>query len=914
VSLQILPTKLYIPPWQFNLISRPSLVKRLDVGTNGKLTLLSAPAGYGKSTLLAEWIHQTKIPVAWLSVDVHDNDPERFWVYFLAALKKIQIPEIYQAADDLLESFASTPIQNYEFLFDNLISAILAVDQRFVLVMDDFHTLTQPQIIDGLFYLLENLPSGKTGLHLIISTRSDPTWPLARLRIRSELNEFRSRDLRFSSHEVTSFLNNAMNLALSPKDVAALNSRTEGWIAGLQMAAISMRDRNDKSEFIHIFTGSHRYVLDFLLEEVLERQTPELKAFLLQTSILERFNQALCDAVTAGSDFNDNNKQKDNPSRTLGNSLVFLDYLERNNLFLVALDDQRNWYRYHHLFADLLQNLLRQEYPLNFGQLHHRAAIWFLEQSDISSAIHHAFAVEDFDLAAKIIEDHALTFLGNHSLASVISLLDKFPPAMMESHPWLSLTRAWALAYLGDLSASRKMLTHLEHSLGSMQLGGDLKHVQGQICAIRCFLSFHDAEFSLSARYGYAALQSLAESDYQTRMLTASTMAAALLWDGKLGEAKEVLLNAIDLADKHSHDYTRVRLLCTLALIEMNQAKFTQAVSTLEKALTKSSGPPVEQEISPFTGQVYIRLSDIYSRMDQPELAMKNLLKGIDLAKRWGQANTLWEGYHYLTLQLHARGEIAEAKIAWEQALVYARRISGKIYDDQTELIQAEIWLEEKNFPALENWLHEKDIPAKDAQIHFSQVKLYDLLVEVFLARSEASAALEILAKTMAITQAVGATSMLIGEQLNTARAYQQLEQDSEAVQALSMALFLGKDSGLMTEYVKQCPSMIGYLQQLLSAGEAVDFIRKILDHISPGSHVSSAFRDFTGLIPIDQLSEREVQVLRRLNSALSVPDIARQIHLAPSTVRTHIQHIYSKLGVHSRLEALEKAQELGLL
>jgi LuxR family maltose regulon positive regulatory protein len=912
--VQILPTKLYIPPWRPNQVSRPSLLQRLENGTGCRLTLLSAPAGYGKSTLLAEWIHQTKLPVAWLSLDMQDNDPTRFWAYFLASLQKVQVRAISQAADSLLESLQPTLLQNYESLLDNLISAITATRQRFVLILDDFHQLSNPPILDGLFYLLENLPSAETGLHLVISTRSDPAWPLARLRIRAELNELRSRHLRFTIQEVTRFLNDAMELALSPQDVAALDSRTEGWVAGLQMAAISMTDRKDKAQFIHAFTGSHRYVLDFLLEEVLERQPPEIKTFLLKTSILERFDRDTCNAVTASSSAGKDINQAGILSSATGNSQTVLDYLEKNNLFLVALDDQRTWYRYHHLFADLLQNLLRHEDPLSLRQLHHRAANWFLEQSDISSAIHHAFAAEDFELAAKIIEDHALTFLGNHSLASVISLLDKFPTAMNESHPWLSLTRAWALAYLGDLSASSKMLTHLEHSLGSMDLGGDLKHIQGHISAIRCFLSFHDAEFSLSARYGYTALQSLAESDYQTRMLTASTMAAALLWDGKLSEAKEVLLNAIDLADKHSHDYTRVRLLCTLALIEMNQAKFTQAVSTLEKALTKSSGLPVEQEFSPFTGQVYIRFSDIYSRMHQPELAMKNLLKGIDLAKRWGQANTLWEGYRYLTLQLHARGEIAQAKIAREQALVYARRISGKIYDDQTELIQAEIWLEDKNYPALENWLREKDIPLKDAQIHFSQVNLYDLFVQVLLAKGEASAALEILAKTMAITQAVGATSMLIGQQLYAARAYQQLGRDSEAVEALSQALMLGKDSGMMTEYIKQCPTLVGLLKQLLSSGVAVDFIPKILDQISPTSPTVTSFGDFPGAYLAEPLSDRELQVLRLLNTALSVPEIALQLHLAPSTVRTHVQHIYNKLGVHGRLEALARAQELGLI
>ena len=914
MTFQILPTKLYIPPWHPNLVPRSSLLLRLEAGTAGKLTLISAPAGYGKSTLLAEWIHQTKIPVAWLSLDGNDNDPERFWAYFLAALNKAQIPHISHAAANLLDSLQSAPLQNYEFLFDSLISTIAAAQGRFVLILDDFHTITGQQILDGLFYLLENLPTGQTGLHLVISSRSDPPWPLARFRIRGELNELRSRDLRFTSQEVTSFLNSAMNLALSAQDVAALDSRTEGWIAGLQMAAISIREREDKEGFIQAFTGSHRYVLDFLLEEVLQRQPSEIKAFLLQTSILERLNHALCDAIITSVPTASPQNAPEGSSSHPGNSQAILDYLEKNNLFLLALDDHRQWFRYHHLFADLLKNLLHQENPENFKILHRKAAIWFLNEKDIPSAINHAFAAGDDELAAKIIEDHALTFIGEHSLASVINLLDRFPQGLLESRPWLSLTRAWALAYLGELPATRKLLDRLEQSLSTLQPRPDLEQINGHIAALHCFLSFNDAEFSKSIGFGYSALRSLDPSDYQTSLLTSSTLAAALRWDGKLSEARDVLLTAIELADKHRHDYTRVRLLCTLALIEMNQAKFTQAITTLEKALPEPPGGDQDGGVLPFAGQVYIRLSDIYSRMSQPELAMQNLLKGIQLAKKWGQANTLWEGYHYLTLQLHARGDIDEAKKVWEQALILSRRISGKIYHDQTEYIQAELWREEKNYSALQNWLLEKDIRGENEEIHFSQVDLYDLLVEVLLAQDEASAALEVLSRTMHITQAAGATSLLIGEYLLSALAYHQLGQSSQATQALSQAVILGKDSGMMKAFIQLCPPMVGLLQQLLSAGVAVDFIPKILDHIHPAGRSTAPAVKNPHLGVFDPLSEREVQILRLLNSSLAVPEIARQIHLAPTTVRTHIQHIYSKLGVHGRLEALEKAKDLSLL
>lgn len=916
VTTQILTTKLFAPFPRPNMVSRPRLLNALQLGSDSKLTLISAPAGYGKSTLLSEWVHQNEIPVGWLSLDSGDNDPVRFWDYFVAALQTIQILEKYKVGENLLRFLLGSPVPDHRSFIEGLISDVAAIPEQFFLVLDDFHTITEPQIRDGLFHLLETLPLGFSGFHLIISSRSDPPWPLARLRVRGELSEVRSKDLRFSREEAALFLNEVMGLALSPENVGRLESRTEGWIAGLQMAAISMRDRDDRLGFIQAFTGSHRYVMDYLMEEVLEQQSPEITHFLLKTSVLERMNSELCDAVINEPSTMINGQKIDHRSLVVGNSQSILESLEQNNLFLIPLDDLRNWYRYHHLFADLLQHRLRQDSLERFHHLHHKAASWFLKQGQIPEAINHAFAANDLEMAAEIIEENTLTFFGDNALVSVIKFLDNFPKEMIESRPWLSLTKAWALAYLGDSSSARELLERAEHGINQGESANETKRILGHIAAIKCYLSLLDAEYALSAEYGYTALENLDVMDYQTRLLTASTMGAALRWDGKLAEARGILGEMIELADKHSDNYTIVRLLCTLALIDMNQAKFQEAIRTLEKAvqISQVQDKMGEKKVLPFVGQVFIRLGDVYTWMNRPNLALENLIKGIELAEKWGQVSTLWDGYRCLTLLLQTKGDLNGSREAWDQALRYAKRMSSKMTDEEAETLQAAIWLKEGNLKAVENWLDEKNIQVNIEKMHFSQIEEYELLVEVLLAREKAEDALMVLAKTLDIAEEAGAASKVITEQLFCSLAHQQLGQETEAFQALSHAVALGEDSGMTSVFIRLCKPLSGILRQILTRGVAVHFITEILAGIEKEEGSIYQTSNLPAHHLVDSLSEREVEILRLLITELSVPEISNELVVSVSTVRSHIKHIYSKLDVHSRYEAVARAKELGIL
>ncbi|MFN2234027.1 MAG: LuxR family transcriptional regulator, partial [Anaerolineales bacterium] len=392
----LLPTKLYAPPHRKVFVPRTNLLKQLNRGLERKLTLISAPAGYGKSTLLSEFVRQSGVPAAWLSLDKGDNDPSRFWSYFVAALQTIPGLDHAWNANIFQNIQQKSFVSENEPLLTALITKITAMSERVILILDDLQTITEDQILDGLFYLLENLHPGPQGMHIIIASRSDPPWPLARLRAGDQITEIRSKDLSFTLDETTTFINGVMGLSLSPGEITELDQRTEGWIAGLQMAAISMQDRENISEFLDAFTGSHRFVLDYLVEEVLNKQKPEIMNFLLKTSILERMTSSLCNAITG-----------------ICNAADVLSHLEKANLFLIALDEQRIWYRYHHLFADLLHKQLRLKFPEQIPEIHRLASQWHAQNGSPIEAVEHALKSNDREFAATQVEEFILALIQN---------------------------------------------------------------------------------------------------------------------------------------------------------------------------------------------------------------------------------------------------------------------------------------------------------------------------------------------------------------------------------------------------------------------------------------------------------------------------------------------------------------------
>jgi LuxR family maltose regulon positive regulatory protein len=416
---QLLSTKLFIPPTRLKLVSRPRLVERIDQGLHGKLTLISAPAGFGKTTLVSEWVEQTRLndktehKIAWVSLDDSDNDPVRFLNYITAALRQLKgtDTDLGEQAQGMLNS----PQPPTNAILTSLINDIAAISEKIILILDDYHLVPSSPANNVLTFLLENLPPN---LHLVIVTREDPQLPLARLRASSKLNELRAADLRFTTIEAVEFLNQVMGLALSSEDIKTLETRTEGWIAGLQLAAITMQGREDTTSLIESFSGSHRLVLDYLIEEILEQQSESIQNFLLKTAVLDRLTGSLCDALTG-----------------MENSQDTLEELEHTNLFIIPLDEERHWYRYHHLFADLLLQRLNQTQPDQILVLHHSASEWYEKEGIIDKAIDHSLRSGDFIRAVELLQDHVDTLWARGEHVNLRRWLNKLPSELVLSTP-----------------------------------------------------------------------------------------------------------------------------------------------------------------------------------------------------------------------------------------------------------------------------------------------------------------------------------------------------------------------------------------------------------------------------------------------------------------------------------------------
>ena len=462
MPLQMLSTKLSIPPLRSRLVQRPRLIQKLNQGLECGFVLISAPAGYGKSTLLSTWLSRIEFSTSWLSLDDRDNDPSRFLVYLDAAFRGID-PSIDEAFESTL-GFTQQP--EVEAHLTRLINHLDQVKDPFCLILDDYHVIQNQIIHHALSFLLEHRPAV---LHLIIATRADPPLPLARLRAKSDMLELRQTDLRFTNQEAADFLNHTMGLKISSEDVARITKRTEGWIAGLQMAALSMQSTNDVSGFITAFTGSHHYVFDYLLEEILRRQSPEIHRFLLYTSILDQLTGPLCDALLDAD-------EESTPSRP---SSVILEELEHANLFIIPLDHEQRWYRYHPLFSELLRGYLQKNNSAKIPVLHTRASSWFEGQGMISDAIRHSFAASDGERVVRLISANVFALLEQNELNSVARQLENLTNEHSGARPWLLVGRAWLAAYTGQLSSVEPILNMVETEIGELNSEVELQTLGG---------------------------------------------------------------------------------------------------------------------------------------------------------------------------------------------------------------------------------------------------------------------------------------------------------------------------------------------------------------------------------------------------------------------------------------------------
>jgi LuxR family maltose regulon positive regulatory protein len=899
----LLTTKLYIPPVPPACVPRPRLIERLNEGLHCKLTLLSAPAGFGKTRLLGDWAQQSMFPVAWVSLDTGDNDPARFWTYFTAALQTIH----EGVGESFLGVLQSPQPLSVEELLTGLLNEIAQVSAPFVLVLDDFHVITDRGVHDAIVFFLGNLPPQ---MHLILSSRADPPWPLARLRGCREVTELRTADLRFKPEEAASFLNEAMKLDLSPEDVAALEERAEGWVVGLQMASLAMRARLsvegpvDLSRFIKAFSGSHRFILDYLVEEVLDQQAPDVLEFLLKTSILERMTASLCDAMLG-----------------TGDGQAKLAHLERANLFLVPLDDERHWYRYHQLFADLLRSRLQQTQPDQIPTLHRRASEWYEGRGQIVEAVGHALLAGDVEWIEHLVAGNALAVIYHGELATVARWLDALPDEMMRSRPRLGVARAWALAYAGQTDSIEGLLQHAEQAMASpgehagapVLTMAEERQIAGQIVAIRAYVAALKGDWSHAADLAREALHRLPETDLPVRGWTAAVLGCALRSQGDSRAAAQAFAQAIAISRAAGDSYLEVDVLWEQAALHLGQGQLRKAMSTCEEAVqiaeqyTRRSGRRL-----PVTGYLYSLMSHVLREWNDLEAALCHGREGLELCQRWGQADALTHGWYRLAMVLHAAGDTVGALEAIQEAKRVAKGL-GASYIITVGAHEARIRLAHGDVAAAARWVQESGLGADDEPSLETCIG-YLALARILMAQGRLDETLELLVRLLRMVEAAGAMAPAIRILILQALVLQAQGEDEQALAALERALTLAEPEGYVRVFVDEGVPVGELLRQAAARGIQLDYVRRLLAAIEKEYADARRALRFASLTLAEPLSERELEVLRLLTTHLSSREIAEQLVISVSTARSHIKNIYGKLDVHSRREAVARAQELGIL
>jgi LuxR family maltose regulon positive regulatory protein len=929
----LLTTKLFVPPPRPSLVPRPRLIKRLDEGLvlGQRLTLVSAPAGFGKTTLIGEWVAECSVPVAWLSLDEEDNDPTRFWSYVIGAFQTVEAPPntagyLGEAALTALQSLQPPPI---EALLSTLINRISGLPEPLVLLLDDYHVITAQAIHQALGFFLDHLPPQT---HLVIATRSDPPLNLSRLRGRSELTEIRAEDLCFTVEESTEFLNTCMDLDLPAEDIAKLVRRTEGWITGLQMAALSLQRRSDRRSFVDEFAGDDRYIVDYLAEEVLQRQPTRIQDFLLQTSVLEVLSGPLCDAVSRRED-----------------SQAILDELERANLFVVPLDNRRQWYRYHQLFADLLQQRLREQAGEQaLAALHRRASKWYEDEGSIAQAISHALSASDYERAADLLEHHAAAMLYRGEITLLRRWLEELPGNLIRTCPWLCIAHAWTslLSPPRSLNLAEQWLGAAEQAFAQKRppgepAGGD--SADGQILTLRALIAGDRADdLEVAIDLAHQALERLPEDALELRTILVYGTGQAHLLLGNQDAADAAFAQARHIGEASSSPFLAIAAASSQVAVARAQGQLRKAVAICREALrtivepAERAGWPLTagESIYGFLGSILLEWNDIGAAEQSLARALRQIeLSGIPgVLLEWQARLRRAQGNVASVLETVERAEKYHPAFAPVFAAVRAWLWLVQAEDDPSYLDEALRWARD--------YAHElADEGRTQPRILFGVP--YDaerlILVRILIAqhrmlRGAAQAGhppdthdlrnlLQFLDRQIRITEAAGWTGtsieLLILQAL--ARQEQALGHRGDASQALTSlerALTLAERAGYFRIFVDEGAPMGRLLEQAAASGIAPSYAHRLLaalDATEPGKAGEGPPVPHPHRL-VEPLSRRELEVLHLLATELSGPEIAQNLVISVTTFRSHTRSIYGKLDVHSRYEAIARARELGLL
>jgi LuxR family maltose regulon positive regulatory protein len=915
----LLATKLYVPPPRLALVARPRLTGRLTgaLRQGHRLTLVSAPAGFGKTTLLSEWVASLgaakggaveSVPpgspvarVAWLSLDGADSDPSRFLAYLIAALQTLD-PGLGKGLLDALQSPQPPPPESLLSALVNEMAALGAGCDAgactWVLILDDYHLIESAPVHSAMRFLLDHLPQQ---MRLVISSRADPPVNLARLRGRGQLTELRVGDLRFTVEEATAFLNRAMRLDLSVEGVTALEMRTEGWITGLQLAALSLQGQGaeQRANFLQAFAGSDRFVLDYLLEEVLDREAESTRAFLLRTCVLERLSGPLCDAVIQQE-----------------GSQAMLERLERDNLFLLPLDNERRWYRYHRLFADILQARLGRESAV---ALHLRASDWFEQNGFTAEAIAHALAAPAFERAARLIEGSALDMLVRGELTTLLGWLAPLPEDAVRERPWLCVYYAWALGLSGQ--ADLRVEPRLQDAELGMRSGvhspEEREVIQGHAAAIRAYVAVA-RDPARAVRLAREALERLPDDELVVRAVVAFTLGGACLFRGDVAGAIDAFAEAKTLGQLAGNIHLAVSALCHQADLRAEQGQLHQASEVYQEALrmaTGSSGRPL-----PVAAQANAGMGALLYEWNDLEAARQQLMTSIELGKQWGNADSLAGDYAALAKVHQAQGDPAAALKTLQDAdrLVQGQRMSP-LTAARVGAQRARLWLAQGNLAAAVRWAENVGLNAED-NIEYLREPEYLSLARVLTAQGRPGEATTLLARLLDPAERGGRTGRIIEVLALQALAHSAQGDPAQALTSLQQALTLAETEGYVRVFVDEGEPMEALLRAAGLRGIKPRYVAVLLDAIGEETDGGTARTRETGASPVgaaslvEPLSERELEVLRLVAAGLTNQEIADRLVIAVSTVKSHTNHMYGKLGVKNRTQAVARAKALGLL
>lgn len=884
----LLTTKFHIPPQRVDLVARPQLTARLNAITNGKLALVTAPAGFGKTTLVVDWI-TNQLPVryqervSWLALDSNDNTPRQFWAYMIAAIQRMN-PSLGRTLQPSLH--ANTTLPPIETLLTALINEIILDGQPLLLGIDDYHEITHPEIHRGTAFLIENLPPN---LQLIILSREDLPFPVSRYRVNSKLIEVRAADLRFTQNESAVFFNDLLSMSLTPEDIQALNTRTEGWVAGLQLAALSLQSTTDKSSFIQAFKGSHRFLTDYLVDEVLSRQTTATQEFLWRTSILERFCAEVCNELTETA-----------------NSQKMLRQLEQANLFIIPLDDERRWFRYHHLFTEFLRLRLQEHEAKQIAELYQRAIQWFRQAGLPREALQYAIKAQDYAQAVELLDVLAPEILEHDNHMLLIQWAAQIPENIASQQPLLCAYLGWAYLLSGQLKDAQRWLDRAETNITRSD-SMEERIIRGYVFAHRAYIVFMQGVYTTTLDYARQALSMLPLENKAIRARTFTTLGNALNYAGQLNEAKKAFQEAIQIAREIDSLPLALFSYCSLGEVFRDEGRLSEAERTYQQVLLFAEELTGQQEI-PLTGFAIFELGVIARERNDFDTAKKLLEKGVKLCREWQQGEALAIGLMELAETNRLQGAFAEC----ETALNDVRQVAADISPWAANLVEsfaARLALSRGETAQAARWARQAGLDEQACELGYERFPECLPLVRLHIASGHPRKAITLSECLITRDRTLGRMGRVLDLMTLQAAAFIELGKTDQAAQVLEEAIQIAEPEYIVRPFLDEGARLLPCLREL----PPTTFRNELLTIL--GSRLPSSLSSegkHTALI--EPLNEREITILRLMAAGRSNSEIGDELYLSVNTIRWYASQIYAKLGVKNRSAAADQARKLGIL